>query len=181
MLCRPHNSPAFSLDRPEKFSNVLIAKARKQYFLVTRIVIFQLNSLISPLTIIQKHLTLLYGLFSLNQSVNEPARVTVSSSFITDHIAANYANKMKKCGVHKIYSSAHFMVHCIRTLNGALESNEILKTRKIKRFKELAFIYDVASKCWDQMITETDDFNAFVNHWTCIFSPIIGKHASIVK
>ena len=31
------------------------------------------------------------------------------------------------------------------------------------------------------MITETDDINALVDHWTCLFSIIIDKHAPIVE
>ena len=43
-----------------------------------------------------KHMTCLYGLFSLSQLMREPIRVTVNSSSIIDHIATDCANSIIK-------------------------------------------------------------------------------------
>ena len=48
--------------------------------------------------------------------------------------------------MHEISVSDHFIVYCIRKLNGTIEKcHEIIKTQKITRFNELAFLSDVAS------------------------------------
>ena len=45
-----------------------------------------------------RHVNCLYGLFSFNQLVREPTRVTVNSSSIIDHVATNCANNIIKPG-----------------------------------------------------------------------------------
>ena len=112
----------------------------------------------------------------------EPTRVNVSSSSIIDHVATNCANNIIKSGVQKISLSDRFKVYCIRKLNGAMEkSHELIKTCKMKGFNELAFLSEIASIGWDQMVTETDDVNVLVNTWTHIFSLIIDKHSPVVE
>ena len=62
-----------------------------------------------------------------------------------------------------------------------MKSHKLIKTRKMKGFNELAFLSEVASIGWDQMVTETDDINALVNIWTHIFSLTIDKHVPVVE
>ena len=129
-----------------------------------------------------RHLTCLYGLFSFNQLVRESTRVTANSFSIIDHVATNCTNNIIKSGVHRISLSEHFIVYCVRKLNGTIgKSHKLIKARKMNRFNKLACLSDVASIGWDQLTTETDDINALDNHWTCIFSLIIEKHAPIVE
>ena len=112
----------------------------------------------------------------------EPAKVTVNSSSIIDHIAANCANNVIKCGVHQISLIDHFMVYCVCKLNGAIEKgHKLIKTPNMNGFNELAFLSEVASIGWDQMVTETDEINALVNNWTDTFSLTIDKHAPVVE
>ena len=74
------------------------------------------------------------------------------------------------------------MVYCIRKFNGAVEKgHKMIKTRKMKNFNEQAFLSDVAGINWEQMLTETDDINVLVNHWTSTFSLIIDKHAPLCE
>ena len=74
------------------------------------------------------------------------------------------------------------MVYCIRKFNGAVEKgHKMIKTRKMKNFNEQAFLSDVAGINWEQMLTETDDINVLVSHWTSIFSLIIDKHAPLCE
>ena len=69
------------------------------------------------------------------------------------------------------------MVYCIRKLNGAVEKgHKMIKTRKMKNFNEQAFPSDVAGINWEQILTETDDINVLVNHWTSTFWPILSYH-----
>ena len=42
-------------------------------------------------------------------------------------------------------------------------------------------MFDVAGINWEQMLTETDDIDALVNHWTSIFPLIIDKHAPLYE
>ena len=129
-----------------------------------------------------KHMTGLYELFSFKQLVEEPTRVTLTTSSIIDHVATTCARNIVEAGVHKVTLSDHYMVYCIRKFNGAVEKgHKMIKTRKMKNFDKEAFLADVSGICWEQMFSETDDINALVNYWSSLFSLIIDKHAPITE
>ena len=56
----------------------------------------------------------------------------------------------------------------------------MIKTRKMKKFKESEFLSDVGGIAWEQMLTKTDDIDALVDHWIGIFSFTIDKNAPII-
>ena len=125
-----------------------------------------------------KHMLDLYELFSLKQLIEEPTRVTLTTSSIIDHIATTSARNIVKSGVYEVSTSDHYMVYCIRKFNGAVEKgHKMIKTRKMKNFNEESFLADVFGICWDQMLTETDDIDVLVSSWSNLFSLIIEKHA----
>ena len=55
--------------------------------------------------------------------------------------------------------------------------HKLVITRNIKRFNEQAFLVDVSSICWEQIVHFTDDINTMVQEWSSIFSAIIKKQA----
>ena len=84
-----------------------------------------------------RHLTYLYELFSLNQIVEVPARVTVNTSSIVHHIASNCTKNIIKSRVYKVAMSDHFMVYFVRKVNGAVQrSSKVIKTQRMNNFKE---------------------------------------------
>eukprot|EP00112_Aurelia_sp_Birch-Aquarium-sp1_P026252 Seg92.2 transcript_id=Seg92.2/GoldUCD/mRNA.D3Y31 product="hypothetical protein" protein_id=Seg92.2/GoldUCD/D3Y31 len=92
------------------------------------------------------------------------------------------ARNIVKSGVHEVFLSDHYMVYCIRKLNGAAEKgHRRIKTRKMKNFNEEAFLADVSGICREQMLTETDDVDVLGNNWSNLFSLIIEKHAPITE
>ena len=78
--------------------------------------------------------------------------------------------------------SDHYMVYCIRKINGAVEKGrKNIKTRKMKNSNEEAFLADVSGICWEQILTETYDINLLVNFWPEKFSLIIEKYAPLIE
>ena len=129
-----------------------------------------------------KHLSDLYGLFSFRQLIEEPTRVTLTTSTIIDHIATTDSSNILNSGVYKISLSNHYMVYCTRKLNGAIEKDhKMIKTRKMKNFNEDAFLADVSAICWEQILYNTDDVNVLVSNWSSMFSLIIEKHAPMAN
>ena len=125
-----------------------------------------------------KHMLDLYELFSFKQLIEEPTRVTLTTSSIIDHIATTSARNIVKSGVYEVSMSDHYMVYCVRKFNGAVEKgHKMIKTRKIKNFNEESFLADISGICWEQMLTETDDIDVLVSSWSNLFSLIIEKHA----
>ncbi|MEN8446458.1 MAG: endonuclease/exonuclease/phosphatase family protein, partial [Cyanobacteria bacterium J06555_13] len=57
-----------------------------------------------------KHMLDLYELFSFKQLIEEPTRVTSTTSTLIDHIATTCARNIVRSGVHEISMSDHFMV-----------------------------------------------------------------------
>ena len=127
-----------------------------------------------------KHICNLYELFCFTQLIDEPTRVTLSSATIIDHIATTCPRNIIEAGVHKISLSDYYMVYCIRIQNGSLtKGHKMITTRKMNNFIEGDFLADVASVCWEHVVTLTDNINSLVNDWSAIFSAIIEKHAPL--
>ena len=121
-----------------------------------------------------KHISSLYELFSVKQLIEEPTRVTLVTATVIDLVATTCPRNIIKSGVLGVSLSDHYLVYCIRKFNGAVEKgHKNIKTRKMKNFKEEAFLADVSGVCWEQILTDTDDINLLVNFWSEIFSLII--------
>ena len=85
-----------------------------------------------------------------------------------------------EAGARKISLSDHYMVYCVRKQNGSItKGHKMIKTRKMNNFMEGEFLADVASVCWEHVVTLTDDINSLVNDWSAIFSALIYKHAPL--
>ena len=129
-----------------------------------------------------KHMLDLYELFSFKHLVEEPTRVTLTTSSIIDHITTTCARNIVKSGVHEVSMSDHYMIYCIHKFSGAVEKDhKVIKTRNMKNFNEDAFLADVSGICWELLLTETDDIKTLVNNWSNLFSLIIDKHAPITE
>ena len=105
-----------------------------------------------------KHMLDLYELFSFKQLIEEPTRVTLTTSSIIDHIATTSARNIVKSGVYEVSMSDHFIVYCIRKFNGAVEKgHKMIKTRKMKistkNHSWLMFLAFVGSKCFLKPMT----------------------------
>ena len=74
------------------------------------------------------------------------------------------------------------MVFCTRRLNATISvGHKQVITRNMKHFNKQAFLADVSSIWWEQIVHNTDDINTMVREWSSIFSAIIEKHALIRK
>ena len=86
----------------------------------------------------------IYELFSFKQLIEEPARLSLIPLQI-DHIAITHPQNTLKSGVHKISLSDHYMVYCVRKLNGAIQNgHKTLKARNRKNFREDHFLADIS-------------------------------------
>ena len=179
---RPPSDPVASFDKLEKVLSFLDKEGKEIILLGDTNCDLTPKLAEQPIDNNSKHMLDLYESFSFKQLVEEPTRVTLTTSSIIDHIATTCARNIVKSGVHEVAMSDHYMVYCIRKFNGAVEKDhKMIKTRKMKNFNEDAFLADVSGICWEQMLTETDDINTLVNNWSNLFSLIIDKHAPITE
>ena len=52
----------------------------------------------------------------------------------------------------------------------------MIKIRKINNSNEGGFLAELASVCWEHVVTISDNINSLVNDWSAIFSALIEKH-----
>lgn len=94
----------------------------------------------------------------------------LSSSTIIDHIATSSPSNIVESGVLQISMSDHYMVFCVRKFNDSLQKeHKMIESRRMKNFKEQAFLEDVAAISWEQEIEDSDDVNALANNWSNFF------------
>ena len=67
-------------------------------------------------------------------------RVSCETATLIDHIATTCSINISKSGILKLALSDHYMVYCIRKLNGSIGKNPKFKeTRNMRKFCEEAF------------------------------------------
>ena len=66
-----------------------------------------------------RHMSEVYDLFSFKQPIQEPTRVSLTTSSLIDHIATTCLNNIVYSGVLQVSMSDHYLVYCLRKLNGA--------------------------------------------------------------
>ena len=129
-----------------------------------------------------KLLSNIYNIYGLKQLIDDPTKVTSSSSTIIDHIATSCTSNIIESGVYEVSMSDHYMVYCIRKFNGAIvRDHKIIKTHKMKNFNQDAFLSNISNICWEHIASKTDNVNYSVCEWTNLFSLIIEKHAPLSR
>ena len=119
-------------------------------------------------------------MFSFTQLIEEPTRVTLGTATLIDHIATTCPNNVLESGVLKILMSDRYMVYCIRKLDSSFKKDlRAIKTRNIKNFSEEAFLQDVATINWQDVLGTSDDVNKLVERFSTLFSLMIEKHAPL--
>ena len=88
----------------------------------------------------EMHLRRIYNLLSFTQLIEELTRVTGETATLIDYIATTCPIYISKSGILRLALSDHFMVYCIRKLNGSISKNlKSIKTRKMKSFQTMHF------------------------------------------
>ena len=151
---RPPGDPVASFDKLEKVLSYLDKEGKEIILLGDTNCDLTPKQAEQPIDNNSRHMLDLYELFSFKQLVEEPTRVTLTTSSIIDHIATTCARNIVKSGVHEVSMSDHYMLYCIRKFNGAVEKDhKVIKTRKMKNFN--AFLADVSGICWEIVILLT--------------------------
>ena len=130
---RPPSDPVVSFDKLEKVLSFLDKEGKEIILLGDTNCDLTPKLAEQPIDNNSKHMLDLYELFSFKQLVQEPTRVTLTTSSIIDHIATTCARNIVKSGVHEVSMSDHYMVYCIRKFNGAVEKDhKVIKTQNEK-------------------------------------------------
>ena len=89
--------------------------------------------------------------------------VRLTTSNFIDHMPTTLIDNTLESGVHKVSLSEHFMAFCKRKVNAGLGGgNKLAIIRNMKHFDKNAFLGDISSIGWEQVVNKTDNINVMV-------------------
>ena len=116
------------------------------------------------------YLHIIYNMLSFTQPVEVHAphnRVTCEIATLIDHIATTYPINISKSGILKLALSDHYMVCCIRKLNGPIRKNyKSTKIRNMKKFSEETLLLLNESQLWGSLVMQICLFNNVFSEMT---------------
>ena len=117
----------------------------------------------SPLNSNSRRIQKLFEVFSLQQIIKEPTRVTITTSILIDHIATSCIDNFLEAGVHKIALSDHYLTFCMCKLNASNASgHKTIRTKNMKNFNEEEFLANAAKVSWEGVASVTNDIDSMV-------------------
>ena len=97
-----------------------------------------------------KKLNSLFELYQLSQLIDEPTRITMTTSSLIDHIITNTPEKISHSGVIHTGISDHSLVFAIRKIRiiQTKEKNTI-EVRNMKNFDGKKFVDELLTQHWE--------------------------------
>ena len=74
----------------------------------------------------------IYELYQLSQLINEPTRVTLTTSSLIDHLVTNTPEKISHSGVVHTGISDHSLIHAIRKIRHFQKNDDFVEIRNMK-------------------------------------------------
>ena len=128
-----------------------------------------------------KHLLDLCELYQYSQLIQEPTRITSSSSTLIDLLLTNEPSKFSISGVKHIGISDHSLIYASRKHCDRCRSKpKILENRYYKHFNIENFKRDIDLAAWQSISLVTDPVKAW-DLWKSTFLNIADLHAPIKK
>ena len=111
--------------------------------------------------------------------IDEPTRITMSTSSLIDHIVSNTPEKISDSGVIHTGISDHSLVFAIRKISVIKKQEHTVEIRNMKNFNEEKFIAELSKQEWEYVYFFADDPNAMWEIWKRIFLEVLDKHAPL--
>ncbi len=117
----------------------------------------------------------LSSLYQLTQVINDPTRVTETTSTLIDLILTNKAENISCAGVLHLGISDHSLVYAVSKFELSKSRPSIKEVRDFKYFSDSDFRADLMQVPWDTICY--DDPNTCWIVWKSFFNEILNKHA----
>ena len=116
-------------------------------------------------------------LYGLEQLINEPTRVTESTSTLIDLIYTSYTDRVGGSGVSHIAISDHSLVYVYRKLSSDLTSkgHSFISYRNFQNFDRENFRNEISQQDWS--FDEFEDPNLAWSNWKTKFLQFVNSHA----
>lgn len=118
--------------------------------------------------------------FCLEQLIEEPTRVTSSSSTLIDHVYVSDPHKTVSSGVLKLSLSDHYAVwarhHNKCPEENKINSHRVIEFRQMKHFDVQQFKSDLFNMPWNNVMLHADP-NCALEVWYDMFLSVVNIHA----
>ena len=109
----------------------------------------------------------IYQQFGFSQILREATRVTLTTSTFIDHIAVSNKLEILKSGVIKTTFSDHYLIYCNRKSRGTFtKERKFIVSRKMKNFDKEAFLRDISSLPWGNIVRSLETLDEAVDSFT---------------
>lgn len=125
-----------------------------------------------------RRLQFLCSLYQIEQLINEPTRVTETSSTLIDLILTNRQENISSFGVIHLGISDHSLVYAVRKSIMPRSRPTVKEVRDFKNFNKDDFLADLARVPWD-VVQDSDDPNECWRVWKLFFHEILNIHAPL--
>ena len=172
---RPPGSPSELFSSFESFIDQLDSLDLEYYLLGD----FNCN-LASPTPDVNtRHLLEISDLYGLKQLIDEPTRITESSSTLIDLIYTNYTDRVSCSGVSHIGISDHSLVYVYRKLfsDSSSKGHSFISYRNFRNFNRENFRNEISQQDWS--FDESEDPNLVWSNWKIKFLRVVNSHAPI--
>ena len=95
-------------------------------------------------------------IYEIEQLINEPTRITATSSTLIDLCLTNMPTNTFKSGVLHLSISDHSLTYTIRKAHYTPQGPRIINTRSMKYFNREAFLNELEQKEWDTIYYSQD-------------------------
>ena len=119
-------------------------------------------------------------LYGLHQLINEPTRITDTTSTLIDLIYTNYPDKLVYSGVCHVSVSDHSLVFAYRKLSiGAVfKRHNTINYRTFKNFNRDHFRNEIAFQNWD-VLDNFQDLNDMWREWKIKFLNVVNTYTPL--
>ena len=121
----------------------------------------------------------IYELHQLSQLINEPTRVTLTTSSLIDHVVTNTPEKISHSGVVHTGISDHSLIYAIRKIRHFQKNDDFVEIRNMKNFNENNFVNELLNQHWECIYFFGKDPNHMWEIWKELFLEVLNKHAPL--
>ena len=176
-IYRPPNAPAEFFDCFETLIKQIDDENKEMYILGDlNCNLLQEKALFNVPT---SKLNSIYELYQLSQLINEPTRVTLTTSSLIDHVVTNTPEKISHSGVVHTGISDHSLIYAIRKIRHFQKNDDFVEIRNMKNFNENNFVNELLNQHWECIYFFGKDPNHMWEIWKELFLEVLNKHAPL--
>ena len=121
----------------------------------------------------------IFDIYGLDQLIQEPTRVTESSSSLIDLCFTNSLTTVVDSGVTHLSISDHSLIYVVRKAHYVQIDAKIIEARTMRNFNSENFLNDLNQQPWAEVCHNAADSNKMWQIWKSLLMETINKHAPI--